>query len=159
MVDRANRGMGFESLLYMTHELYRSRGIANIVKVPTEFLPIRKNGAIVSAKVTKKSGCDYLGCVDGVPVALEAKSTASDVIRKSALEPHQREFLHDWEKCGGKSFLILSYRLQDFVVVPFSVWETLKGGLKVDDFSPESRLRAGGRAPVDYIGVVKRFLK
>ena len=158
-IGKANRGMSFENLLNHSNEYYRSRGIATIIKVPTEFIPIRNGGEIVHAKVTRKSICDYIGCYKGVPIAIEAKSTIGDSISKSAVKAHQSDFLHDWEESGGKAFVFLSYRLMDFVVVPFSFWDSLKnGGKKISDFPKEWKLSLGGRTPVDYIKVLEGIL-
>ena len=101
----ANRGKAFEESIIMVNEIYKARGKAIITKVPTEWIPIRQGGKIVSAKVENKSIVDFLGSYKGQSIAFDAKEClSSDRIRWAELKEHQQEFLDRHYKTGGISF-------------------------------------------------------
>ncbi len=162
--SHANRGLDFEALINQSNELYRRKRIACISKIPTEFIPLREGGKIISAKVTRKSVCDYIGTANGISIAFEAKSTMGDGIRLAEVKPHQAVFLDDWENCGGQSFVLLSFRLMDFAMIPWKYWVAASEGgiynakkikksaqMKLGGFPKEWQFGLGGRAPVDYL--------
>jgi recombination protein U len=64
-------------------------------------------------KVFPKKGApvDFLGVVKGIPVALECKETTSDRIQltESHFPEKEKAFLSDFEKAGGKAFLIFAF--------------------------------------------------
>ena len=64
-------------------------------------------------KVFPKKGApvDFLGVVKGLPVALECKETTSDRIQltESHFSEKEKAFLEDFEKAGGKAFLIFAF--------------------------------------------------
>jgi recombination protein U len=64
-------------------------------------------------KVFPKKGApvDFLGVVKGIPVALECKETTSDRIQltESHFSEKEKTFLKDFEKAGGKAFLIFAF--------------------------------------------------
>lgn len=64
-------------------------------------------------KVFPKKGApvDFLGVVKGIPVALECKETTSDRIQltESHFSGKEKAFLADFEKAGGKAFLIFAF--------------------------------------------------
>ena len=105
MISLANRGMDFESLINVSNEYYMTKGVAAIVKIPTEFIPLREGGQIRTVKVTRKSICDYLGEYKGRPIAFEAKTTTKDFIYKRIVKDNQSGFLEKWASLGGVSFL------------------------------------------------------
>lgn len=105
----ANRGRVAEELVRLACESYRRRGLAVVEKVPTEWLPLRgHDGRVVSAKVTRQAPVDEVGCVRGFgPVAFDVKQFASRRWPLSRLEPHQAAFLADWERAGGRAFVLI----------------------------------------------------
>lgn len=64
-------------------------------------------------RVFPKKGApvDFLGVVKGIPVALECKETASSRIQlsESHFPEKEKDFLADFEKAGGKAFLIFAF--------------------------------------------------
>ncbi|ERM91524.1 hypothetical protein O163_10145 [Caldanaerobacter subterraneus subsp. yonseiensis KB-1] len=64
-------------------------------------------------RVFPKKGApvDFLGVIKGIPVALECKETTSDRIQltESHFSEKERAFLSDFEKAGGKAFLIFAF--------------------------------------------------
>ena len=121
--NHANRGMNFEGLINQANEFYRQNGFALITKVPTEFIPIRSGGQIVSAKVVHKSGVDYIGVFNGAPIAVEAKSTKQKRLSYDEVHPHQEKFLDDWVDNGGIAFVLVSFGLKDFFLIPWEYWK------------------------------------
>jgi recombination protein U len=109
MQSHANRGKPFEELINYVNNTYRAQGRAAIHKVPTEFIPLRRGGKIVSAKVENKAGVDYMGAAAGRALAFDAKSTQGVRIRWDAVEPHQAEFLDDHVRCGGIAFILVGF--------------------------------------------------
>ena len=129
--SHANRGRKFEKLINDANERYRINGDACIVKIPTEFLPIRNSqGKIVSCKVQRKSTVDYIGRVKGQPIAIEAKHTENDRIRLDAVQPHQARFLDDWRNvnkldCDGMACILVSFNLEHFYLIPWAWWKSM----------------------------------
>jgi len=75
-------------------------------------------------RVFPKKGApvDFLGVVKGIPVALECKETTSDRIQltESHFSEKEKAFLSDFEKAGGKAFLIFAFWKHNSVyVIPY----------------------------------------
>ena len=121
----ANRGQDFESLLRFANEQYKHYGQAVIQKIPTEFIPLRDGkGRVCNVKVVGKSAVDFIGRVRSMPVAIEAKETSGDSIRVDAVQDHQADFLDAFtEGYGTLGYVVLSYRLNRFFVVPWEFWK------------------------------------
>lgn len=64
-------------------------------------------------KVFPKKGApaDFIGVIKGIPIALECKETVSDRIQltESHFPDKEKAFLTDFEKAGGKAFLIFAF--------------------------------------------------
>ena len=121
----ANRGQDFESFLRFANEQYKADGVAVIQKIPTEFIPLRDGkGRVCNVKVVGKSAVDFIGRREDVPVAIEAKETSADSIRFDAVQDHQADFLDVFThgKRPGLGYVVLSYRLNRFFLVPWVFW-------------------------------------
>lgn len=181
--NHANRGMSFEGLINQANEFYRQNHFALITKVPTEFIPIRRGGQIVSAKVVHKSVVDYVGVFNGAPIAVEAKSTKQKRLSYDEVHLHQEKFLDDWIDNGGTAFILLSFGLKDFFFVPWEYWKislsvwrrhkenknlrdvywgkytdllNYKASISVDELSPMFRVFISQRRGfLDYLGKEK----
>jgi len=75
-------------------------------------------------RVFPKKGApvDFLGVVKGIPVALECKETISDRIQltESHFSEKEKDFLSDFEKAGGKAFLIFAFwKYNSIYVIPY----------------------------------------
>jgi len=80
-ISYANRGLALEEPIVRANEVYCSRKLAVVHKVPTAWIPIRgSNGKIISAKVEKKASVDFLGHVKlkekTVPIAFDVTLAA-----------------------------------------------------------------------------------
>ncbi|MDP9750371.1 MULTISPECIES: Holliday junction resolvase RecU [Thermoanaerobacter] len=66
-----------------------------------------------NGRVFPKKGApvDFLGVIKGIPVALECKETTSDRIQltESHFPEKEKAFLQDFEKAGGKAFLVFAF--------------------------------------------------
>ena len=162
--EHANRGKAFEESIIMVNEIYKARGKAIITKVPTEWIPIRQGGKIVSAKVENKSIVDFLGSYKGQSIAFDAKEClSSDRIRWAELKEHQQEFLDRHYKTGGISFVFVSFKGGRYFAVPWKVWEYgldewQAGGaasIHIKDFLPEWKVPQS----LDYLPVVDRLFR
>lgn len=129
-----SNGDAFEELIRWQNQRYLAKGEAVILKQATEFIPLRNNrGRICGAKVENKATVDFIGRVGTMPIALEAKHTASDRISLLAVEDHQSEFMNQWmkdsdEDCFG--FVLVSFKLEEFYMVPWGDWSECRRAWK-----------------------------
>lgn len=122
--SRGLRGSTLEEIINHTNELYRQKGLALVQKIPTPITPVkidRENGNISLAYFEKDSTVDYIGVVQGVPICFDAKECATDTFNMRNIHEHQIEFMRDFEKQQGISFLIIMFTARnDFYYMRFS---------------------------------------
>ena len=114
--SRGLRGSTLEDLINRTNEKYLENGLALIQKIPTPITPInidKENRHITLAYFDQKSTVDYIGAVQGIPVCFDAKECAVDTFSLQNIHEHQVEFMVNFEKQGGISFLIIYYSHKD----------------------------------------------
>lgn len=75
-------------------------------------------------KLFPKKGApvDFLGVIKGIPTAIECKETTSDRIQlsESHFSEKEKAFLSDFEKVGGKAFLIFAFwKHNSIYIVPY----------------------------------------
>ncbi|MBQ8166671.1 MAG: Holliday junction resolvase RecU [Lachnospiraceae bacterium] len=110
--SRGLRGSTLEELINITNELYREKGLGLVQKIPTPITPVKidkENGNISLAYFEKDSTVDYIGVIQGVPVCFDAKECAVDKFSLRNIHEHQIEFMRDFEKQDGISFLIVMF--------------------------------------------------
>ena len=166
---QANRGRLFEELITMANIQYRNKKIAVIHKVPTAWLPLRNaQGKIVSAKVEEKAAVDFVGIYSGRGIAFDAKHSSQERIRWDRIEDHQAQFLEEWERNGGISFVLVGFKMDRYFVIPWAAWrERLinwkykKGSASITSkqMQPQWEVQSNSRAVVDYLGTVDRLIK
>ena len=90
---------------------YRIKKLALIQKIPTPIVPTKmdKEGHITLAYFDKKSTVDYIGVVQEIPVCFDAKECKADKFPLSNIHKHQYEFMEDFEKQGGISFILIYF--------------------------------------------------
>jgi recombination protein U len=107
----------------MSNEKYLANGLALVQKIPTPIKPInidKDNRHITLAYFDQKSTVDYIGVVQGVPICFDAKETAVDSFPLQNIHKHQIEFMDNFEKQEGISFIILYFSSRDeFYYIPF----------------------------------------
>lgn len=169
----ANRGRTLEELIELANDQYRTQGVAVIHKVPTAWIPIRNSaGRITSAKVEKKASVDFLGNYRGRPIAFDAKHTGDLRIRWDRVEPHQAEFLTNWDmQPGSMAFVLVEFGDLSCSVIPWREWrrglENWEHGApgvaasvsRDDPIMVLGRVGQGQRFPVvlDYLWTVDRL--
>ena len=123
----ANRGKTLEELITHANEYYRAKGFGMLVKVPTEFIPLRdRHGKVFDVKVTHKATVDFMGRWQGAPIAVEAKSTSSGMIRLDAVQSNQVRDLDTWISVPGNpgaiGLVVVSFDYERFFAVPWEYW-------------------------------------
>ena len=114
--SRGLRGSTLEEMINRTNEKYLESELALIQKIPTPITPIRidkENRHITLAYFDQKSTVDYIGAVQGIPICFDAKECAVDTFSLQNIHEHQIEFMKNFEKQGGISFLIIYYSHKD----------------------------------------------
>ena len=109
---RGLRGSTLEELINRTNEVYLEKGLALIQKIPTPITPIKidkDSRHITLAYFEQKSTVDYIEAVQGIPVCFDAKECTVDTFALQNIHPHQVEFMKQFERQGGVSFLILFF--------------------------------------------------
>jgi recombination protein U len=121
--SRGLRGSTLEDFINMSNEKYLANGLALVQKIPTPIKPInidKDNRHITLAYFDQKSTVDYIGVVQGVPICFDAKETAVDSFPLQNIHQHQIDFMDNFEKQEGISFIILYFSSRDeFYYIPF----------------------------------------
>lgn len=121
--SRGLRGSTLEDFINMSNEKYLANGLALIQKIPTPIKPIKmdqESRHITLAYFDQKSTVDYIGVVQGIPVCFDAKETAVDTFPLQNIHRHQINFMENFEKQNGISFIILYFSSRDeFYYIPF----------------------------------------
>ena len=114
--SRGLRGSTLEDLINHTNERYAQQNLALIQKIPTPITPIeidQESRHITLAYFDQKSTVDYIGAVQGVPVAFDAKECKSDTFSLQNVHPHQIDFMGGFEKQDGVTFLLIYFTSHD----------------------------------------------
>ena len=168
--SRGLRGSTLEDLINHTNESYREKGLALIQKIPTPITPIeidKQNRHITLAYFDQKSTVDYIGAVQGIPVCFDAKECAASTFPLQNIHPHQMQFMREFEKQGGISFIILSYTARDEIFyLPLAeveaFWKRMEdGGRKsftYDEVDKAWRIRSFRDMLVHYLEEIQKDL-
>lgn len=160
---RGLRGSALEELVNRTNEQYAKKGLALIQKVPTPITPVKidkEHRHITLAYFGQKSTVDYIGAVQGIPVCFDAKECAVSTFPLANVHPHQIQFMRDFEKQGGVSFLLIFFNHLDMLYYLrlkklLEFWERQEqGGRKsftVEELEPEFYLKSHGGILVPYL--------
>ncbi len=114
--SRGLRGSVLEEMINMSNSIYREKGLALIQKVPTPITPInidKVSRHITLAYFDQKSTVDYIGVVQGIPACFDAKECRVDNFSLQNIHEHQLNFMEDFEKQGGISFILVYYTHRD----------------------------------------------
>lgn len=119
---RGLRGSDLEDLIHETIEYYRSQGLARIDKIatPVKVIDIDGQGTITKAFFEKKSTVDFMGIIQGVGVAFDAKETGLKSLPLSNIHEHQLEFMEDITKQSGLAFIIVHFKFcEEYYLLPY----------------------------------------
>lgn len=161
-MNHANLGRSLETLINHANEQYRSKGMATIQKVATPWVVQRLGNRIVSAYPEGPSTVDFMGDLDGESVCFEAKQSKEASFPLRNIEPHQMEFMRNWN--GYKFFIIEWLKYNEIYRVG---WETVawfwyeaennngRKSIPYEYMSHETLLKPGRGIVLDYLnGVV-----
>lgn len=110
--SRGLRGSTLEDFINRTNERYLEKGLALIQKIPTPITPMKidqEKRHITLAYFDQQSTVDYIGAVQGIPVCFDAKECSVDTFPLQNIHEHQVNFMTNFEKQGGISFLLIHY--------------------------------------------------
>ncbi len=119
----------FEKMIDAACRYYKEKGIAVIEKTPEpmKVLSQMDQRGQFKACFTKQAQPDYKGAQrGGKTVVFEAKHTDADRIAYSRLTETQIENMYAYEAMGAECFVLVSFMLQDFYRIPWSVWKNMK---------------------------------
>ena len=168
--SRGLRGSILEELINHCNDKYLENNLALIQKIPTPIKPInidKETRHITLAYFDQKSTVDYIGVVQGVPVCFDAKECSSKTFSMQNIHEHQMDFMSNFEKQGGVSFIILYFSTCDEkYYIPYtdilSFWNRAKeGGRKsftYDEVNKEYKIRSARGIMVHYIEMIQKDL-
>ncbi|MBQ6129877.1 MAG: Holliday junction resolvase RecU [Lachnospiraceae bacterium] len=168
--SRGLRGSTLEDLINRTNEMYKEHGLALVQKIPTPITPIRMNedhSQITLAYFDKKSTVDYIGAVQSIPVCFDAKECSSDTFALSNIHEHQIDFMSEFEKQGGISFIVIYYTHKDmFYYLRFiklmEFWDRMVSGgrksFKLSELEDGYEIKPHSGLFVPYLDGIKKDL-
>lgn len=168
--SRGLRGSALEDYINHTNELYRSRGLALIQKIPTPITPVRidkEHRHITLAYFDQRSTVDYIGAVQGLPVCFDAKECASDTFPLQNVHQHQVDFMAEFEHQGGIAFLLILFTgREELYYMRFSelnkFWGRMNAGgrksIRYDELDPEFLFHLKNGCMVPYLDEIQKDL-
>lgn len=168
--SRGLRGSILEELINQSNEKYMTGNLALIQKIPTPIKPIKidkETRHITLAYFDQKSTVDYIGAVQGIPVCFDAKECTANTFPLHNIHEHQIEFMSNFEKQGGISFIILYFSSYDEkYYVPYTdimkFWNRAKeGGRKsftYEEVDKEYQIRSAHGIIIHYIEMIQKDL-
>ncbi|MDO4621514.1 MAG: Holliday junction resolvase RecU [Eubacteriales bacterium] len=168
--SRGLRGSTLEEMVNRTNEQYRMQKLALIQKIPTPITPVKmdkESHRITLAYFEQKSTVDYIGAVQGIPICFDAKECKTDSFPLANIHAHQVEFMEEFEKQEGISFILIYFSARDSLY--YLRFEELQkfwkraadGGLKrfhMDELTPAFFLSSKGGVLVPYLEGIQRDL-
>ena len=168
---RGLRGSTFEHMIDMTNDMYRSKGLALIQKVPTPITPMKldaETSTITLAYFDKKSTVDFIGVAQGIPLCFDAKETTRQSFPLQNIHAHQMAFMEAFEQQKGLAFLLVHFvPKREVFYLPFGqlkpFWQAAQaGGRKSIPYDAFDRtlLASGGSGPyIHYLEAVNVMLQ
>lgn len=166
---RGLRGSSLEELINFTNDFYRQKGLALLQKIPTPITPVQVDNqkrTITLAYFDKQSTVDYMGAIQGIPICFDAKETALKSLPIQNIHPHQIQFMEDFQKQRGISFLLVHFTTTDeFYFLPFETlltyWkQSQRGGRKsipYDAFEKQYQIQQRGGI-LQYLQAIDTYL-
>lgn len=129
-----HRGDLLELMLEHVNTSYKMKGIALVDKIPTPVKVVRlEGGRIVSGYFEKQSTVDYHGIFQGYGICYDAKETNEKSFPLKNIHEHQIEYMKEYSKHGGYSFIICHFKKSDnYYFLPIELivtyWENKDNG-------------------------------
>ncbi|MGL4736278.1 MAG: Holliday junction resolvase RecU [Cellulosilyticaceae bacterium] len=147
---RGLRGSVLEETINVTNELYLSKSMGLIQKIPTPIKPItidQTKRVITLAYFDQKSTVDYIGIVQGVSICFDAKETTKESLPIANVHEHQIQFMEAFEKQGGVAFLIVYFkRYERYFYLQFELLKRFYDAAQV-----------GGRKSIPYSAFAEAY--
>ena len=169
--SRGLRGSTLEDMINHSNEVYREKKLALIQKVPTPITPIKidkEHRHITLAYFEQKSTVDYIGAVQGIPVCFDAKECNARTFPLQNVHEHQVAFMQDFERQGGKSFLIIHYTGEQMfyylhIRQLLTFWNRAREGgrksFRMEELDPAYFFHGGNGFLVPYLEPLSRDLQ
>ncbi len=139
-------GEMFENMISAACEYYKEQNIAYIEKTPEAFRVTGKKktsyGLTFEGIFTKKCQPDFKGTLNGgQAICFEAKHTDDEEIKQNRLTDEQMKSLDLHQKLGAKAYVLVSLKMNDFYMVPWTAWKDMKNiygrkDMKISDLKP-----------------------
>ncbi|MDD2980492.1 MAG: Holliday junction resolvase RecU [Hespellia sp.] len=168
--SRGLRGSTLEDYINRTNERYHEKGLALIQKIPTPITPVKidkEHRHITLAYFDKISTVDYIGTVQGIPVCFDAKECNVETFPLQNVHEHQVQFMEDFEKQDGISFLIIYYTSRnELYYMRFAelkrFWERAKDGgrksFRYEELNPAYFMKLANGYLVPYLDCMQMDL-
>jgi recombination protein U len=165
--SRGLRGSMLEESINLTNDKYKKDHLALVQKIPTPITPIdfdKGSHRITLAYFEKKSTVDYIGVVQGIPICFDAKECDSDSFPLQNLHAHQVDFMTDFEKQEGVSFLIIFFRkCNQCFYVPYAdmmtFWNRAKEGgrksFRREELDIRFQIKISGQFMIHYLDALQ----
>lgn len=169
--SRGLRGSHLEEIINRTNQKYKENNLALIQKIPTPITPVKidsNSRHITLAYFEQKSTIDYIGAVQGIPVCFDAKECSVDTFSLQNVHEHQVEFMEQFEKQDGISFLLIFYSHKNkFYYLTFSklkeFWTRAKSGgrksFRLDELDPSYFFESGNGYFIPYLELLQKDLE
>jgi recombination protein U len=122
-------GALFESLIGAACLRYSERGLAEIQKTPEPMRPLSKpdtKGRFMACYL-KQAQPDFKGTLaGGRAIVIEAKHTAADRIRKTAVSVEQDRSLTRHDMLGAACYVLVSFGFKCYRMIPWSTWSDMR---------------------------------
>ena len=112
--SHANRGAFLEEWIAQANEVYMSKGLAVITKIPTpwrvlrSYSPYTRQYQITKAFPEQKSTVDFGGTADSFSVWFDVKATNNKkYFPLNNILKHQMDYLRKVDEQGGKAFILI----------------------------------------------------
>ncbi|MEA3422906.1 MAG: Holliday junction resolvase RecU [Bacillota bacterium] len=146
---RGHRGDALEDIILLTNEYYKNHHYAIVDKAstPIKVVDIDGSGIITKGYFEKKSTVDFIGLVQGLAIAFDAKETNLASLPLSNIHEHQFEYMREFSFQGGFSFIIVHFkRYDEYYLIPFET---------IDAYYENSK--KNGRKSIPYESMLDRF--
>lgn len=169
--SRGLRGSTLEEFINRTNEWYQERGLALIQKIPTPITPVsidQKRRHITLAYFEQKSTVDYIGAVQGIPICFDAKECSTDTFPLQNLHSHQVQFMKEFERQQGISFLIIYYSARNLLYYMRyteieKFWERAQNGgrksFRLEELDSEFFMELKNGYHVPYLDAIQKDLE
>jgi recombination protein U len=146
---RGHRGDALEDIILLTNEYYRNNhyGLIDKANTPVKVVEIDHSGIITKGFFEKKSTVDFIGLIQGVAVAFDAKETNLKSLPLSNIHQHQVDYMTEFNHQGGLSFILVHFKMVDeYYLLPFEMIR--------DSFT---NAKNGGRKSIAYSEMTNAF--